>query len=332
MRPKIAVIYNEPAFSRYDAMGEQKAVLGVLDALAAVDEALDELGYPAFRVPLSPPLEQVGKSLNELKADLVFNLFEGFDGQPGTEAIVADMLSKLGLPYTGCAGKTLALALDKARTKAVLEASGIATPRGQVLNAETVSKFHLDLPCIVKPLGEDASHGLTEESLVSDSSALLNQVTLVSNRFGGQALVEEFMPGREFNATVMGNTRFTVLPVSEIVYSLPGDVPKILTFAAKWEEDNPYFHATAAVCPAQIEDSQRECISNVALSAYKALGCRGYARVDMRYDGEGKLNVIEVNSNPDISPGTGAARQAKACGMSYNEFIEKIVLLALRGD
>lgn len=331
MRPQIAIIYNEPAVSRYDTMGEQKAVLGVLDEVAAANKALDELEYPAFRVPLTPPLEQVRMSLKELKADIVFNLFEGFDGQPGTEAIVADMLSDLGLPYTGCPGKVLALALDKAKTKAKLEASGIATPRGQVLSPETVSQFHLAFPCIVKPSGEDASHGLSEESVVSDFAALAKQVTLVSNRFGGEALVEEFMSGREFNATVMGNTRFTVLPVSEIVYSLPAGVPPVLTFAAKWEPESPYFEGTKAVCPALIEDSQREHISTTALSAYKALGCRGYARVDMRYNGEGQLNVIEVNPNPDISPDTGAARQAKVA-MLYNEFIEKIVLLALQGD
>ncbi len=332
MRPKVAIIYNQPTFSRYDVMGEQKAELGVLDAVAAVNKALGELGYPAFRVPLLPPLEEVKKTLRELKADLVFNLFEGFDGQPKTESIVADMLSEFKLPYTGCPGSVLALALDKAGTKAILAASGIATPQSQLLTPENVSHFHLTFPCIVKPVSEDASHGLSEDSVVSDSTALTRQVIVVSERFGGQALVEEFLPGREFNATAMGNTAFNVLPISEMVYSLPAGAPRILTFAAKWEPKSLYFDATRAVCPAHIEESQKEQIRQTTLSSYQALGCRGYARVDMRYSGTGQLNVIEVNPNPDISPGTGAARQAKASGMSYNEFIERIVSLALRGD
>lgn len=332
MRPKVAIIYNQPTFSRYDVMGEQKAELGVLDAVAAVNKALGELEYPAFRVPLLPPLEEVKKTLKELKADLIFNLFEGFDGQPKTEFMVADMLSEFKLPYTGCPGSVLALALDKAGTKAILAASGIATPQSQLLTPDNVSRFHLTFPCIVKPVSEDASHGLSEDSVVSDSTALTRQVIVVSERFGGQALVEEFLPGREFNATVMGNTAFNVLPISEIVYSLPAGAPRILTFAAKWEPKSLYFDATRAVCPAQVEESQKEQIRQTTLSAYQALGCRGYARMDMRYSGTGQLNMIEVNPNPDISPGTGAARQAKASGMSYNEFIERIVSLSLQGD
>lgn len=332
MRPWVAIIFNEPVASRYDLMGEQKAVLGVLDEVKAVKKALEELGYPAFQVPFTPPLDSVRKTLAELNADLVFNLFEGFDGQPTTEALVADMISDVKLPFTGCPGNVLSLALDKARTKALLEASGVATPSSQLLRPETISLFNLIFPCIVKPPGEDASHGLSEESVVNDLSSLAKQVTLVSSRYNGESLVEEFLPGREFNATVVGNNRPVALPVSEIVYSLPAGTPRILTFAAKWEPESMYFKGTNAVCPAQVSSREQEHISMTALSAYKALGCRGYARVDMRYDRDGRLRVMEINPNPDISPDAGAARQAKAAGMSYNEFIEKIVLLALKGD
>ncbi len=151
---------------------------------------------------------------------------------------------------------------------------------------------------------------------------------MVSNFYGGRALVEEFIDGREFNATVMGNHECTVLPVSEIAYSLPLGMPRILTFAAKWEPDSLYFHGTKVICPAQIPADEQEHIAKVALTAFQQLGCHGYARVDMRLDKEGRINVMEANPNPDISPGYGAARQAEAAGMSYTQFIEKIVLLA----
>jgi len=332
VRPKVAIVYNEPSPCHYQAVGEEKAALGVLDEVEAVHQALLELGYLVFRIPLVPPLEQVGEKLKDLEVDLVFNLFEGFCGYPETEAQVPEILSELGIPYTGNSGAALKLALDKAKTKAILQAAGIHTPRCQMLSPETLSLFQLSYPCIVKPCGEDASHGLSEASVVNDFASLEKQVITVSNYYRGGALVEEFIDGREFNATVLGNTGGTVLPVSEIVYSLPPGMPRILTFAAKWEPDGLYFRGTNAVCPAQVPLRDREHIADTALAVYWLLGCRGYARVDMRLDGEGRLNVIEVNPNPDISPGSGAARQAEAAGMTYTRFINEIVLLALKDN
>jgi D-alanine-D-alanine ligase len=127
----------------------------------------------------------------------------------------------------------------------------------------------------------------------------------------------------------MGNTGLKVLPVSEIVYALSEGLPRILSFEAKWEEDSVYFKGTRVVCPAEISTAERDYIAGTALAAYMLLGCTGYARVDMRMDEAGKLYVMEVNPNPDISPGTGAARQAQASGMNYTRFVDKIVKLAL---
>jgi D-alanine-D-alanine ligase len=191
--------------------------------------------------------------------------------------------------------------------------------------------FRLTYPCLVKPPAEDASHGLTPESLVSDFAALKEQVEEISHGYGGSALVEEFADGREFNASILGNSEYTVLPVSEIVYSLPPGMPQILTFDAKWQEDSLYFQATRAVCPADIAEELQAEITRIASTAFRLLGCRGYARVDLRMDKNGQINVIEINPNPDISPGLGAARQAGAAGMTYQQFVQRIVELALEG-
>lgn len=328
MRTRVAIVYNEPIPSRYDRAGEEKAVLGVLDAVTSVYQALLNIGYQVTRVPLAPPLKSTRRKLSSLDADLVFNLFEGFCGYPETEAIVPEALSKLGIPYTGCPGTALRLALDKAKFKVLLKAAGIPTPDFQLLNPQIMHMFQLSYPCIIKPRGEDASHGLSEASVVTNSASLEKQVTTVSKLYGGGALAEEFIDGREFNATVLGNSQGTVLPVSEIVYSLPPEMPRILTFTAKWEPDSLYFHGTRVVCPAEISADEQESINQIALTAFRLLDCHGYARVDMRMDKEGQVNVIEVNPNPDISPETGAARQAAAAGMSYTEFIDKIVRLA----
>jgi len=331
VRMRVAIVYNKPCYSRYDVVGEDKAVLSVLEAVVAVHQALLEFDCDVIRVPLLPPLERAKNKLRSLHTDLVFNLFEGFCGYPETEAIVPEVLSETGIPCTGCPGSVLRLALDKAKVKVILKAAGIQTPDFQLLNPETLHMFKLGYPCIVKPRCEDASHGLSPESVVNDFAALERQVRLVSNCYGGGILVEEFINGREFNATVLGNSECTVLPVSEIAYYLPSGMPGILTFAAKWEPDSLYFQGTKAVCPADFEAEERNHITETARAAFKLLGGKGYARVDMRMSEDKELNVIEVNPNPDISPDSGAVRQAVAAGMTYTQFITKIIGLALNG-
>ncbi len=332
MRLKVAVLFNKPEADRYQAMGENKAELGVLDEVNAVRRSLDELGAFSLLVQLTSPLEQVKPALNNLKKlhpDVIFNLFEGFEGCPQTEAAVADMLAGLKIPFTGCPAQALALSLDKASTLHLLNQAGLLTPQHQVLNPDNISSFNLDYPCIVKPLSEDASHGLTEESVVYNKTALEKQVNKISRLFGGQALVEEFISGREFNTTVMGNQRLTVPAVSEIVYTLPPDKPRILTFESKWEETSLYYRNTKAVCPASISHAEQAEISRIAKAAFRLTGCRGYARVDLRQDSQGNFRVLEVNPNPDITPGAGAAIQAAAAGLSYTAYIQKIIALAM---
>ena len=331
-RQRVAIVYNEPVPSRYDTTGEVKAVLGVLDAVQAVEQSLLELGYTVTLLPLALPFEQAREKLEHLDVDLVFNLFEGFCGYPETEVLVPEALTELGIPFTGCQTAMLRLALDKAGVKVLLKAAGVPTPDYQLLTPQNFSSFQLEYPCIVKPFGEDASHGISGESVVRNLVSLEKQVRLISESYGGRALVERFIDGREFNATVMGKSRYTVLPISEIVYSLPAGLPRVLTFAAKWEADTPYFDGTRAVCPAEITLEEGERIARTALATFRLLGCKGYARVDMRADATGRINVIEVNPNPDISPGVGAVRQAGAAGMTYTQFVEKIIEIALEKE
>jgi len=329
MYKRIAIVYNEPQPSGYDNSHEEKAVLGVLDAVNAVHQAVQELGKSSILIPLVPPFEGARKKLAALDVDVVFNLFEGFCGEPATEALVPEALIELGIPFTGAQADVLRLALDKAQLKSVLKASGIPTPDYQVLDPQNLADFNLGFPCFVKPRSEDASHGISEDSLVKDFTGLERQVRKISETYHCGSLVEHFLIGREFNATVMGNLRCAVLPLSEIVYELAPGVPRILTFAAKWEPDSVYFKGTKVVCPAEVTEAERAYIADTALKAFKLVVRRGYARMDMRMDENGRLNVMEINPNPDISPETGAARQSAAAGMKYAEFINKLVNMAL---
>jgi D-alanine-D-alanine ligase len=330
VRSRVAIVYNEPVPSQYRPEEKKEAIVGILNSVKAVHQALLLSGYDVIEVPLLPPIERAGEELKGLSADLVFNLFEGFAGSSETEAVVAEVIAGLGIPYTGCPAETLALALDKAKTKEILEEAGFATPRYQLLSPETMSEFHLNYPCIVKPCNEDASSGLSEKSVVYDFTSLEEQVKAVSKLFeGAPVLVEEFIDGREFNATILGNSEYITLPVSEIAYQLPPEMPKILTSAAKWEPESLYFQGTKAVCPAPVPDEEREHIAGTALDVFHLFSCRGYARVDMRRGRGEQLNIIELNPNPDISPDSGAALQAKTAGMDYPKFINKIARLAL---
>ena len=146
MRKRIAIVYNRPWPSRYESTHEGKAVLGVLPCVTAVHRALIELEYGVDIIPLSPPSEQVRNILNSLDVGLIFNLFEGFPGEPQTEAIVPEIVSELGIPYTGCPASALRTALDKVTAKKLLISAGIPTPDFQVLSPQKMKIFRLKYP------------------------------------------------------------------------------------------------------------------------------------------------------------------------------------------
>ncbi len=325
---KVGLIYNEPVPDRYSEIGEADAVADVIEQVNAVEIALKELGHSVVRLPLLPPLDEVRRKIGELDVDVVFNVFEGFAGSPETEAMVAGMLAASGIPYTGSNPATLALTLDKAKTKELLMAAGVDTPRYRLLLPETCCDFDLNYPCIVKPAAEDASHGVGPESVVHDAGHLEAQIARICAGYGGRALVEEFIDGRELSTTIMGNRKLQVLSASEIVYSLPPGMPRVLTFAAKWLPGDIYFDNTDPVCPATVDDELMQRLSFISLRAYRLAGCRGYGRVDMRVDSHGRPFVLEINANPDISLTSGATHQAEAIGLTYPQFIEKILRLA----
>jgi len=326
---RVAIIYNDPPGEITIPNGEEEAITGVLEEVVAVKKALISRGHEVEKVPLRPPLEGVPHMLRNIEANVIFNLFEGFEDQPHSEPVVARMMEDMGLSFTGNPSSVLDLTLDKAAFKNVLRDAGIETPDFMVMTPANVRDFRLRFPCIVKPRDEDASHGLSPENVVSDMEQLKEQVVRISSRFRGSALVEEFIDGREFNASILGNSVHEMVEISEIVYTLPPGLPRILTFESKWYEETDYYLNTAVSCPAEIDGDLRERIAKTVLSSCRAAGCRGYARVDMRQDVDGSIKVLEVNANPDITPELGIARQAAARGMTYADLIQKIVDLAL---
>jgi len=303
-----------------------------MESVAAVRESLESLGHSTELLGLEPPLERAVEKLRLCSADLYFNIFEGFGDESDTEWQLVEVLEGMGRPFTGASSFSLALCLDKAKTKEQLRSNGIPTADFQVMEKTNLAKFSLNFPVIVKPCREDASQGCSFSSVVYNHSDLERQVELIVESYHQPAIVEVFLPGREFNASILGSKNPKVLYPSEIVYAEDYPGPRILTYASKWTPNDPAFKKAVPVCPAPVGPEVLQEIETLALSAHRIAGVPDYARVDIRTDADGRLYLLEINPNPDLSPGAGLAFQAKTYGMSYTDLVERIVILALEGD
>jgi len=267
------------------------------------------------------------------KPDVVFNLCDtGFRDDYNLEPHVAAMFDILDVPYTGNNYFTLALCQNKARAKDILTYNGVLTPKFQVFtSAERKLDAELKFPMIVKPIREDGSVGIRERSVVSNEEQLKEEVDHIVNLHKQEALVEEFIDGREFTVSLIGNRRPIVLPVVEIDFSgMPEHLPKIVSYRAKWIKQSLAYKHSPIICPANIDERMAKTIEETARKCYKIFGCRGYARIDFRYDEkEKKLYVLEINPNPDISEEFETAKAAFAANMTYADLILKIIGFAL---
>ncbi|MSQ06492.1 MAG: hypothetical protein EXR54_07765 [Dehalococcoidia bacterium] len=329
---RIALVYNQPAPSHYYAKGEDLAVTSVMDSVKAVEASLIARGYTVELLGLTPPWENVVQALQGLDADLVFNLFEGFEGRSETEWMLAKELETLGVLFTGASSQALALCLNKAQAKECLASHGVATARFQLLDTATAGQFSMTFPVIVKPMREDASHGLTSRSVAYDTANLVEQVGYVEREYGAPVLVEQFLPGREFTVSIVsggGGRSPRIFPPSEMQYAADMPGPPILTYGAKWSPQDPAYKATTLVCPAQLPAELVQQINRLALAGYQAVGSPDYARVDLRADAQGNLNILEINPNPDIWPEAGMGLQTQADGVDYGQLVQIIVDLAL---
>jgi len=284
-------------------------------------------------IKILPLSEDIYFQVRIEKPDVIFNLCDdGFRGDPTMEPHVAAMLDVLNIPYTGNNYFTLALCQNKARTKDILNFNNISTPKFQVFtSAERKIDPELKYPLIVKPIREDGSIGIRERSVVNNEQQLKEEVDHIVSIYRQEALVEEYIDGREFSVSLIGNRRPIVLPVGEIDFSgMPANMPRIVSYRAKWIKQSIAYKKTPTICPANIDEKTSKLIEEIARKCYKIFGCRGYARVDFRYDEkEKKLYVLEVNPNPDIDEDCFLAKSAVAAGMSYSNLLSKIIDFAL---
>jgi D-alanine-D-alanine ligase len=336
-RARIVVLYN----TDYDA--EQAANAGNPDATSvrasakAIASALIESGYTVELTGVhGVEVYDVLAQLHANKPDLLFNLCESMDADPRNEPTFAGLLDLFGIHYTGADLLALATCLYKQRTKDVLIANNVPTPPYRLLatqaDIDDPALESLDYPWFVKLVHEDASIGITEANVCANAAALRARTRELIAEHEQPVLAERYVEGREINVTLFGTGRDAeVLPLHEIDFAaMPADRPRIVSYAAKWEEDHVDYAGTKPVplrdaTPALVAEIER-----VSRAAWLAVGLRDYGRVDLRVDANGVPWVIDVNPNPDISPDAGVTRAAAAAGMSYPQMVSRIAELAMR--
>ncbi len=328
----VAVLYNasdglikgEPR----DLLAEQ----GVTLCADAVSDALRAAGYRVVQVPVHTDVELALVPYPPTEW-MVFNLGEGLEGRLFEEPRIVWALEAMGYCFTGSEGNAIARSVHKARAKALLARQGVLTPPWWLFrHPDEVRACRDDLafPLIVKPVAEDASIGIGRSAVVNGVRALRDRVAYVVERYRQAALVELFVAGREFNVSLWGDPP-QVLPLAEIDFSAFEDpYARIVSFAAKWEEASFEYHHTPVLCPAPTSDALARCICETARRAWGVIGCRGYARVDMRLGGDDVPYVVEVNCNPDLSPEAGFHLAARAAGYSYEAMVVNVVEVARR--
>ncbi len=296
------------------------------ETIAAVESALAERHEV---IPIDAGGDAYG-ALQKTRPDIVFNIAEGSSG-PCREGYIPSILEHLRIPYTASDPLTLNICLDKARTKEILAYYGLPTSRFRVIREDGFSSNSLHYPLMVKPLHEGSSIGIRNDSLVRNRQEMRERVTWLMRQYGEPALVEEFLPGREFTVSIIGNNEEArALPIVEILFdSLPDGVNPIYSYEAKWIWDQSSNPLKIFECPARLSPELQADIESACLRAYAILRCRDWCRIDVRLDASGRPHIIELNPLPGILPkpedNSCFPKAARAAGINYNQLINAVL-------
>lgn len=337
---KVLVCYNEPASFYNNYLGKECKDEGELNDLSesgflhSLDHIIESLKINFENVEslsVNHDIMKLVKQLHKISPDIIFNFVESVEGNSYYESYIAGLFDLLGYAYTGNDSLALGNCLIKSRTKQILSSLNIKTPKFFVAEYKmknNLDKFDLKFPVIAKLQHEDASIGISEFSVIGSMKDLRTHLNYLFKNYTQDVMLEEYIAGRELNVSVLGEK---ILPISEILFDgLPSQYPKIITYEAKWSPESIYYKHTTPSCPAIIDEVTSKKIRSAALAAYKALGCRDYARVDIRLTKRNIPYVIEVNPNPDISLDSGFNRSSIAANLSYDKLLKEIAGFAIK--
>jgi D-alanine-D-alanine ligase len=297
-----------------------------------VTSTLRKMGHEVRCVGVLDSLTELRTVIADWKPDVAFNLLEEFDGIVTYDQHVVAFLELLRQPYTGCNPRGLLLSRDKALSKQLLAFHRIPTPQFAVFRKGV--KFRaprrLRFPLFVKSTVEDASLGIAQASVVEDEAKLKERVEFVHEQVGSEALVEEFIEGRELYVGVLGNERLTRLPVWEMVFgSLPESLPAIATRKVKWDKKYQTKYGITTRAAEELPPAVVARLDTLSRRIYRALGLSGCARMDFRVTPDGQVYVLEANANPNLEAEEDFAESARAAGVAYDDLLGRLMALGM---
>jgi len=304
---------------------EIKCEWDVITTLRASGHAVRQLG-------VSHDLQPIRHAVWEWRPHVVFNLLEEFQQEAIYDHNVVAYLQLLKAAYTGCGPRGLVLTRDKSLAKKLVTYHRVRVPRffvvrrGRRLRGVRGLRF----PLIVKSLVEEASIAIAQASIVHSEEKLAERVRFVHDNVETDAIVEEFVEGREIYVAVLGNERLQVLPPRELLIGARGDGERLIA-TEKVKHDPAYQkkHRVRLVA-AKLAPEQLRALERISRRVYKTLELRGYARIDFRLSPEGEFYFLEANPNPELAQGEEVATAAEAAGIAYPELLEKILRLGMR--
>lgn len=301
----------------------------VISCSTKLGHALIEVGYPTVFVPIAD--DDIANHLHSFDPSeyIIFNWCESLPGLRHSEWLVAKRLEMLGFTFTGADSEALALAQDKFRVKVLLDQAGIPTPAWHIFHRDESVRWD-SFPAIVKPVSEHCSAGITRDSVVLNRAELENRIPFILDTYDQPAMVEDFIDGREFHVSVWGNEKLTVLPVAEMDFAFFKDVKdRLCTYDAKFIPGSDPYEKIETRLPAQLSAEETLALEKVCCDAYRVVGCRDYARMDVRLRNN-IFYVLDINPNADISDEASMACAADVAGFSYGQMGSMIVRLAAR--
>src|SRR3989339_274632 len=299
----------------------------------SVFRALKKSGHNIRTLAVSGDPSRLMSEIAEDAPDIVFNLAEGCLGEYINEYNLPALFEMLGVPFTGCSPVPLVLCNNKAVSKTILKHHSIPAPgfivarRGE----KTAGLSKLSAPFFVKPLNEEASCGISRRSLAADEKQCLLRVSHIHNSLGKDAIVEEYVPGREIYFGVFGyGGKVTVLPPWELKFNkMKREDGKIATYSAKWDDNYRKKWDIKNEAADYINPVVLKNMKSVCEKAYSALGLDAYARFDLRLRADGDFRVIEANANPELCESEDFAASAAKGGIPFGKLINIIIGLGL---
>lgn len=331
MSLRIAILHNHVP---EDASAADR---DVLVQVAAVEQACRQLGHTTWRLDCTLNLHAVHLALAEDRPDVVFNLVESLAGSDRLASLLPALLESLELRFTGSSARAIDLSNCKPAAKFALRSLGLPTPDWIAPDLPAwPAQGELQPPYIVKAIWEHASLGIDDGSLVASNEGgdVLGQIARRRQALRCPCFAEAFIAGREFNLSLLASDAgVQVLPPAEIDFSgFPADKPQIVGYAAKWDESAVEYQQTPRRFDFPPEDAELlERLGLLARRSWDALGLQGYARVDFRVAENGNPYILEVNTNPCLSPDAGFAAALTRGGITFEHAVERMLRQALAG-